>query len=382
MNEEQLAPQLLARSRALPASYYTGEASAALDRRAVFAQSWQLLGDATRLEGVGDHLVGEVAGVPLVLVRGEDGVLRALHNVCRHRAGPLATCDGRGARQLRCRYHGWTYTLDGRLRSAPDMGDAEDFDPASIRLGAARAEVWQGLAFAALDASAPPLAELVDGIEACLGARLAGYRFHRRVRYEIACNWKVYVDNFLEGYHVPHIHPELNRMLDYRSYVIETGCWNSLQYSPLESGDELYGRGEALYWYLWPNTMLNVLPDRLQTNRVVPLGAERCAVEFDYYYPAEAGEPAVRHQRDHAFSDLVQQQDMAICEHVQRGLASGTYTPGRLNPRHESGVYHFHELLRAAYRADSGQAEFRHQLDELWMPAQFAECRRDADKGD
>jgi hypothetical protein len=138
----------------------------------------------------------------------------------------------------------------------------------------------------ALDAAVPPLEALLAGIAARLASRsLAAWRFHRRVGYEIACNWKVYVDNYLEGYHVPHIHPELNRMLDYRSYRTETARWHSLQHSPLDSGDELYGRGEALYYFVWPNTMLNILPDRLQTNRVVPLGTDRCRVEFDYFYP-------------------------------------------------------------------------------------------------
>jgi len=352
MPENDLGAQSLVRASALPARYYTGTASAELDRRAVFARSWQLIGPAGRLGAPGDHAVAEVAGVPLVIVRGADGVLRALHNVCRHRAGPLATCDGLAARRLQCRYHGWTYDLDGRLQSAPDMDDARDFDPGRIRLPRARTATWQGLVFAALDDSPPPLEIVLGGIDARLGNRsLDTYGFHRRIGYEIDCNWKVYVDNFLEGYHVPHVHPELNRMLDYRGYTTATASWYSLQHSPLQSAGDLYGDGAALYYFIWPNTMLNILPDRLQTNRVLPLGSERCRVEFDYYYPAEAGDIAARHERDHDFSDMVQREDVAICEQVQRGLASGSYHAGRLNPRRESGVHHFHELLRASYRA-------------------------------
>jgi choline monooxygenase len=355
MPNADFAPQPLDRATALPARYYRGAASAERDRRAVFARSWQLVARADQLEGAGDHVVTEIAGVPLLLVRSADGELRALHNVCRHRAGPLATCDGRGARRLRCHYHGWTYGLDGRLKSAPEMDGAEGFELAGIRLPEARADSWQGLVFASLDASAGPLQGLLEGISERLGEHgLGGFRFHRRVAYELECNWKVYVDNFLEGYHVPHIHPELNRMLDYRSYATETAPWHSLQHSPLESADELYGGGEALYYFVWPNTMFNVLPDRMQTNRVLPLGGERCRVEFDYCYPADAGDPAARHGRDHDFSDRVQQEDVQICERVQRGLASGSYHAGRLNPRRESGVHHFHELLRAAYRAVDG----------------------------
>ncbi len=207
----------------------------------------------------------------------------------------------------------------------------------------------------------PPFAELVAGIDARLGPErnMAGYVFHHRVAYEIACNWKVYVDNYLEGYHVPQIHPGLNRLLDYRNYVTETAAWHSLQFSPLESAPDLYGNGEALYYFLYPNTMLNILPGRLQTNRVLPLGVDRCRVEFDFYYAPDAGAGAgaqARRARDLAFSDEVQQEDVGMCEQVQRGLASGSYRAGRLNPLRENAVHHFHELLRGAYRdvADRG----------------------------
>jgi choline monooxygenase len=170
----------------------------------------------------------------------------------------------------------------------------------------------------------------------------------------VACNWKVYVDNYLEGYHVPHIHPGLNSVLDYRSYVTETAEWYSFQFSPLDSGDDLYGSGEALYYFLYPNAMLNILPGRLQTNRVLPLGVDRCRVEFDFYYaPAATPEALARRAKDIAFSDEVQDEDVTICEDVQRGLASGSYEAGRLNPLRENAVHHFHELLRRAYR---GQA--------------------------
>ena len=343
------AEQPLATATTLPASCYVTADAAQRDRRAVFARSWQLVAHTAHLAQAGDHVVNEIAGVPLLIVRGDDGELRAMHNVCRHRAGPLAVCDGRAAKRLRCRYHGWSYALDGRLLSAPEMEDTQDFDLAAIRLPQARVATWRGLVFAALGA-APPLAEILDGIDARIGpSALAGYALHQRIAYEIACDWKVYVDNYLEGYHVPHIHPELNRMLDYRSYRTELSCWHSLQWSPLESAGDLYGNGDALYYWLWPNTMLNILPDRVQTNRVLPLADARCRVEFDFYYP-DAADAAPHRTRDLEFSDVVQKEDVDICERVQRGLASGSYIAGRLNPQRESGVHHFQELLRAAYR--------------------------------
>lgn len=352
-----LAPQPLDAANALPARFYVGQDALARDRDAVLRRGWQCIAHVSQLREAGDHVVAELGGVPVIAVRGEDGDdgpsdIRVLHNVCRHRAGPLARCDGRGARRLRCLYHGWSYDLSGRLLSAPEMGGACDFDVSSIALPICESHVWQGLVFAAIE-PAMPFDALVAGIDARIaGHDIAGYGHHQRVAYDIACDWKAYVDNYLEGYHVPHVHPALNRMLDYRSYRTELAPWHNLQWSPLESTDALYGSGDALYYWLWPNTMLNLLPGRLQTNRVLPLGAGRCRVEFDFYYPDDdSGAAQARRDADRDFSDLVQREDLVICEDVQRGLASGSYVAGRLNPLRESGVHHFHELLRAAYRA-------------------------------
>ncbi len=349
-----LAPQPLDRATALPAHYYTDPAISALDRRAIFDRGWQLIAHVCQLREAGDHVVADLGGLPVIAVRGADGAIRVMHNVCRHRAGPLASCDGLGAKSLRCRYHGWTYALDGQLRSATEMSGAVDFDPASIRLPQLAVRVWQGLVFAVVDeALAPPFEAFVAGIDARIGAGrgLDAYGHHVRVGYDVACHWKVYIDNYLEGYHVPHVHPSLNRMLDYRSYLTETSDWYSFQWSPLESAGTLYGNGDALYYWLWPNTMLNILPGRLQTNRVIPKGIDRCRVEFDFYYgldESDAGQ--ARRAADIAFSDEVQKEDLTICEDVQRGLASGSYVAGRLNPARENAVHHFHELLRRAYR--------------------------------
>ena len=353
LRPEWLAIEPLERAHALAAPLYRDPAVLALEQRAVFGASWQLAAPADALTGAGDHAVTELGATPAIFVRGEDGALRAFHNVCRHRGGPLALKDGRAARALHCKYHGWTYTLAGQLRSAPEMQAAQDFDVKNICLPRAHAATWQSMVFGALSDAVPPLDQVLAGIAEQAQATFARpLKFDRRVSYELDCNWKVYVDNYLEGYHLPHIHPVLNKMLDYRSYTTTLSRWHSLQHSPIEDAGNFYGQGGAYYYFVYPNTMLNCLPGRLQTNRVLPLGVDRCRVDFDYYYPADAAdaEELRRREKDQEFSHEVQAEDAAICAAVQKGLASGSYETGRLCPKREAGVKHFHDLLREAYK--------------------------------
>jgi len=359
MNARTTAPpaEALRTAHALDARHYVGAAMYEVDRRAVFGHSWQLVAHREQLVEPGDHVVEVVARTPVILLRGHDGVLRAFPNVCRHRAGPLAHCSGKGMHNLRCKYHGWLYDQAGRLIGAPEMQDAAEFATGDIRLPPLRVREWQGLVFVALHEDVPDFDAVYGGIsERIAPVDLATMRYTRRDVFEVACNWKAYVDNFLEGYHLPLVHPGLARLLDYRAYDVELLDWHSLQHSPLRNADAVYGDGEALYFFIYPNVMLNVMPGRMQTNRVLPIGPERCRVEFDYYYLTDPAAMA-RIDEDRAFSDAVQHEDIAICESVQKGLASGFYEAGRLSPKREKGVWHFHERLREAYARDRDAGE-------------------------
>ncbi len=190
-DRSDFAPQSLETATALPARCYVGTESLERDLQRVFARSWQFIAHASQLAGSGDHVVGRIGHLPVIAVRGEDGEIHAFHNVCRHRAGPLAQCDGIGAKALRCRYHGWTYTLNGQLRSAPEMKDAQGFDIGGIHLPRLAVRVWQGVVFVAVgEANAPDFESFVDGIAARIGddRGLEGYGHHHRVGYDIDCN--------------------------------------------------------------------------------------------------------------------------------------------------------------------------------------------------
>ena len=350
LSAETLRVAPLAQAETVPSSWYTDPRFLAAERDAVFARTWQYVGHEAQLPGPGAYVTATVADEPVLVVRGRDGAVRAFYNVCRHRAGPLAM-DARGcATMLQCKYHGWTYALDGALRGVPRFDRTELFDKADYGLVPVPVQSWEGLLFVNLTGAGPDLETTLAGVrERIAPMRLADLHSHGRVDYDVACNWKVYVDNYLEGYHIPLVHPELCKVLDYRTYVTETSAHYSLQHSPLRDGGHAYGEGEAFYYFVFPNTMLNVLPGRLQVNAVIPTGPDRCRVVFDSYYADVASPEAARRIADDvAFSDLVQGEDAEICAHVQRGLASRAYDRGRFSVECEAGVHHFQGMLKAA----------------------------------
>lgn len=358
------------RASTIPSDWYTDPRFHHLDREQVIARSWQLVGHASQLSGPGSLLCLTVAGEPILVVRGEDGRVRGFFNVCRHRGGPLAFEDGQVS-ALRCHYHGWTYGLDGQLRGVPDMAGAEEFAREDFGLVPVDLVEWEGLIFVRLERERDeverhsvldrlPMDAFAEIPARIAPMKLSGCSFVRRVRYTIDCNWKVYVDNYLEGYHLPIVHPELCKLLDYRRYVTELSDLHSLQFSPfLDAGsDNLYGAtdGRAFYYFLWPNAMLNVLPGRIQINRVLPLAHDQTEVHFDYLYEdVSSPEGRARIEADIEYSDRIQKEDVEICELVQQRLGSRAYREGRFSVKREAGVHHFQSLLRTAYARAMGE---------------------------
>jgi len=345
----------LPRAETIPSAWYTDPQFHDLDLDAVFARTWQYVADVRQLTSPGDHVVTDVARQPIIVVCGKDRRLRAFFNVCRHRGGPLALKDG-NADMLICKYHGWTYRLDGMLRGVPHFDRAELFDKRDYGLTSVPLALWEGLVFVNLAERPQPIEHYFHGVrERIAPTRLGALQFARRVDYDVQANWKVYVDNYLEGYHIPYVHPELLKLYaDYQSYRTEVSDWYSVQVGPLQQERNVYtaGGGEALYYQIFPNLMLNVVPGRLQSNVVIPVAADRCKVIFRYYYDDVTSAPArERIEADVAFSDKVQREDAEICERVQQGLGSRAYDKGRFSVRFEEGVYHFQKLLKHAYRA-------------------------------
>lgn len=351
ISDADLVVQPIERAETIPAHWNYGEEMHQFEREHLFSNVWNFAAQISQLVNPGDQVTAEAAGSPIILVKGDDTKIRGFYNVCRHRGGPLAT-ENCNSRVIQCKYHGWTYLLDGSLRGTPRFNRTELFDKKDFGLFPVSISEWEGMLFAAPSQAAVPLKEMVKNItERIHPEKLSTKKFARRVVYDVKCNWKVYVDNYLEGYHVPFVHPELANLLDLQEYVTETSEWYSLQYSPLKANDTVYGVGQAYYYFLFPNFMLNILPGRLQTNLVLPVSHNTCRVIFDYFYDdVKSNEANQKLAEDLAYSDSVQKEDIEICEYVQRGLESRVYTKGRISPETELGVYHFQSLLKDFYR--------------------------------
>ena len=335
-------------AKALDAEIYVNKEVIEFEKQAIFKCSWQYVGHVSQLPEVGSLVVTEIADIPLIIVR-NDREISCYANVCKHRAGPLATENGMVS-NLRCRYHGWTYDLAGQLIVAPEMD--ESFRSCDVQLDKYHCEIWQGYIFVHLGNPEFPVTHYLAGIKKQITPiNLSEMSFHHRDTYEVACHWKVYMDNYLEGYHLPFVHPGLSKLLDYRSYDTDLFDWYSYQYSPLGGADNFYGEGDAHYYCIYPNLMLNILPGRCQVNLITPIGINQCRVDFDYFYTDPDGDIGQKLiEQDLNFSDEIQQEDIDICELVQKGLASGTYQSGYLCQKREQGVWHYQELIRAAYR--------------------------------
>jgi choline monooxygenase len=340
----------------IPAPWYFDERVAQLERDSVFATNWQVVGHLDQAKDPGQFFTIDVNEEPLVVVRSDDGRLRAFYNVCRHHAAAVVPESHGCAKNFRCPYHGWTYGNDGALKGMVEFEGVCNFDRSDNGLVPVRVDTWENFIFVNLGGNATPLHEFlgkVPELAAPLKITKKLHYFDRRI-YTLQCNWKVYVDNYLDGgYHVPHAHKGLNSVVAYTKYTIEIFERSCLQSSPLDSSTALESaigatrQGHAFYLWIYPNFMINVYSGVMDTNLVLPLGVDKCAVIFDYYFADVSPAAAQTHRESIAVSEKVQDEDMSICDSVQRGLASRAYVAGRLSVRREAGEHLFHRLLHA-----------------------------------
>ncbi|GAC1428974.1 MAG: carnitine monooxygenase subunit YeaW [Terriglobales bacterium] len=348
----------------IPGSWYVDSRIAELESETVFSKTWQMVGRVDQVENAGQFITTTVAGEPLLVVRGQDKILRAFYNVCRHHAAAVVTAACGQASILHCPYHGWNYGLDGSLKGMPEFEGVRNFERQQNGLIPVRVETWEKFVFINLDEKTSSLEEFLGGlVRRAVPLEFSRlHHFDSRV-YDIHCNWKVFVDNYLDGgYHVPHLHKGLNSVLDYKNYTIENEDRYCLQSSPMVASGDNAGtaatrKGDRA-WYFWqyPNLMINCYEGYMDTNLVFPVDVDHCSVIFDFYFADISAAARAYNLQSVETGAGVQEEDLAICESVQRGLKSRAYRAGRLSVRREAGEHLFHRLLAADLKNGGGGA--------------------------
>lgn len=359
------------RSMSLRAETYTDARWLDADVQAIFGRTWQWICHVEKLATPGSYVSATVAGMPIAIVRDRDGGLRAFYNVCKHRAHELLAGSGT-TRTIVCPYHAWTYSLDGRLKAARRADRMETFDRSEVCLDQVGVEEFGGFVYVNLDPTAVPLREQAGDLLAEIehwAPDVAQLTHAKRLTYDVATNWKNVIDNFLECYHCHIAHKEFVDLVDMDTYEVRThGIWSSHFAEAGKHENSAYDVAGAsvtdhAVWWLWPNTCLLRYPGRgnFMIFQVVPDGPERTLETWDFYFETPELEAAEVESVKYV-DEVLQQQDIALVESVQRGMRTPAFDQGRIvyDPEgsglSEHGVHHFHGLVLDAYRSWVEQA--------------------------
>lgn len=358
-----------ARSFSLNKTAYTEARWADIDRDTIFKRSWQWVCHIEKLREPGSYVVVQVAEQPVAVLRDREGVLRAFYNVCKHRAHELLSGEGQVSR-IMCPYHAWTYRLDGQLIRAPETEGLADFDLNDVCLDAIKVEEFCGFIYVNLDAEAAPLAEQASGLGDEIrhwAPDVENLTFAHRLTYDIKSNWKNVVDNFLECYHCPTAHKDFCTLVDMDTYKVTThDIWSSHMAEAGKTANAAYSVEGATVtdhavWWLWPNTCIMRYPGRgnMIVMQIIPAGEDRTLETYDFFF--ETAEPNEGEREAITYiDDVLQAEDIALVESVQRGMKTPAFTQGRIvhdqsgSGKSEHAVHHFHGLVLEAYEKAAG----------------------------
>lgn len=352
----------------LKADAYTDDKWFNIDQKEIIAKSWQWVCHVEKLREAGSYTTIDIAGHPIAIVRNKDGELNAFYNVCKHRAHALLSGDGRTA-VITCPYHAWAYNLDGHLVKAPHTEHLENFSTKEICLDSVQVEEFCGFVYVNLDPNAESLATqsgtLKDEIDHW-APDIDKLTFGHRLTYDIKSNWKTVIDNFLECYHCPTAHKDFCTLIEMDTYKVTThGIWSSHMAEAGNTANTAYDVSDAsvkihAVWWLWPNTCIMRYPGRssIIIMNVIPAGPDRTLETYDFYFetsePNEAEKEAIRY-----LDEVLQSEDIALCESVQRGMSTPAFSQGRIvsdpsgSGLSEHAVHHFHGLVLDAYAKHS-----------------------------
>ena len=350
MSEDLIASDIRV-AKTLPSKFYTSEKRFRKLLKA-FKTSWQFVGSSQEFTSAISPLkdLEKILGEPLLRVQDGEST-QLLSNVCTHR-GMILCQEHSDAKTIQCPYHGRTFNRDGSLKHMPGFDDVVDFPSISDHLQSFELHTWNGFEFASMNPNVH-LEEVLRPVQERLGWFFSDLKYDpaRDRDWEIDANWMLYVDNYLEGFHIPFVHPELNETLDKNGYSTECFEHGVLQIGTAQDGDVCfeiphdsidYGKNiAAYYWWIFPNLMLNVYPWGISVNIVIPTGVDSTSVLFRSYVKR----PDLLDKGAGAALDKVELQDQFVVENCMKGLRSESYKRGRYSPSHEQGVHHFHRII-------------------------------------
>lgn len=333
----------------LPARLYWDADVYAQECENIFFKGWLVYCHESQVAAQGQYVAYTIAGRPLLVIRGNDGELKAFHNVCRHRAS-MVLKEGCGkASALRCMYHGWVYDTDGALRKAPGFGGDEKSLCERTSLYPVHVRSWRGLVFISMADTPAPFEQSLGDLPGVLdGVDIASFQFFDTASHPLQCNWKTYIENYMEGYHIPAVHPELNKEVDFATYKVIPGNRLARHETSLRAERAETAVSDGLWVWLWPNAALNIYRGGMNLELALPTGPETTELRYCYLFKDVSEAAATENRRSLDLSALVTREDVEICEIVQKNLRSGIYSTGELSPRHETGLAYFQDLVRRA----------------------------------
>ncbi len=326
---------------------YVDHAVLPRERSEIFSKTWQMLGPAAQVAGRGQYVSADIAGLKVFAIRGRDGELRAFRNVCRHRGAQLLE-EGTGrCATIRCPYHQWVFADDGRLLNAPWFGEEPDFNPDDWPLEPIHTAAWRGLLFIAIDPQEDLTSQLGDLVAELADEPIETYHAVRREAVNFDANWKIYTDNFVEGYHIPGIHPKFFAAIDFEQFKTTAHKGFIRMTAPPREG--LFYRGKWLW--MWPNWTLSLFEGGMNTSRINPVGTRRTEQLYDFYFADLS--PALDEKRADTIARnlAVVREDYEICVRTHDNYEAGNYRAGPLSPRHEQGVHYFQQRVKESLGA-------------------------------
>ena len=337
--------------RNLASIHYVAPDSIARERDRIFSRTWQHLGPASQVAKPGQYIAADIAGLKVFVIRGKDGVLRAFKNVCRHRGAQLLE-DGAGAcAGIRCPYHQWVFSDTGTLVNAPWFGEEPGFRLEDWPLEAIQVGEWRGLLFVAIAPELSLLEQLGDLVDELAGEPIETYTCAAQDKVEFASNWKIYTDNFVEGYHIPGVHPSFFAAIEFKDF--QTIARNGVVRMTCPPREGLFYRGKWLW--MWPNWTLSLFDGGMNTSRINPVRVDHTEQLYNFYF-ADVSEKTKASRADTIARNLaVVREDYEVCVATHKNYETGLYQTGPLSPHHEQGVAYFQrkvaeslEIRRAA----------------------------------